>query len=70
MQAPIARRINDVLGEPMTIAGRQMVVTASLGMAMFPRDGSDAMTLLRHADTRCITRRNRAATTGRCTTAA
>ena len=28
-----------------------MVVTASLGMAMFPRDGSDAMTLLRHADT-------------------
>jgi predicted signal transduction protein with EAL and GGDEF domain len=47
----IARRINDVLGEPMTIAGRQMVVTASLGMAMFPRDGSDAMTLLRHADT-------------------
>ena len=47
----IARRINDVLREPMTIAGRQMVVTASLGMAMFPRDGGDAMTLLRHADT-------------------
>jgi PAS domain S-box-containing protein len=47
----IARRINDVLREPMTIAGRQMVVTASLGVAMFPRDGSDAMTLLRHADT-------------------
>jgi len=47
----IARRINDLLREPMTIAGRQMVVTASLGMAMFPRDGSDAMTLLRHADT-------------------
>jgi diguanylate cyclase (GGDEF)-like protein/PAS domain S-box-containing protein len=47
----IARRINDVLGEPMTIAGRQMVVTTSLGMAMFPRDGGDAMTLLRHADT-------------------
>jgi predicted signal transduction protein with EAL and GGDEF domain len=47
----IARRINDVLREPMTIAGRQMVVTASLGMAMFPRDGADAMTLLRHADT-------------------
>jgi len=47
----IARRINDVLREPMTIAGRQMVVTASLGMALFPRDGSDATTLLRHADT-------------------
>ena len=47
----IARRINDVLREPMIIAGRQMVVTASLGMAMFPRDGGDAMTLLRHADT-------------------
>jgi len=47
----IARRINDVLREPMTIAGRQMVVTASLGMAIFPRDGNDAVTLLRHADT-------------------
>jgi PAS domain S-box-containing protein len=47
----IARRINDVLREPLTIAGRPMVVTASLGMAMFPRDGGDAMTLLRHADT-------------------
>ena len=47
----IAHRINDVLREPMIIAGRTMVVTASLGMAMFPRDGGDAMTLLRHADT-------------------
>src|SRR5262249_9097242 len=47
----VACRISDVLREPVAIAGRQMVVTASLGMAMYPRDGGDAMTLLRHADT-------------------
>ena len=35
---------------PVTLAGREFGVGASLGVAMFPDDGEDAQTLLKHAD--------------------
>ena len=39
-----------VLGEPYQVGERQLRVTASLGVTLYPRDPADADTLLRHAD--------------------
>jgi predicted signal transduction protein with EAL and GGDEF domain len=36
---------------PCKVNGRELFVTASVGISLFPRDGADAATLLRHADT-------------------
>ena len=38
------------LGEPYRIAGQDLLVTASAGVTLYPRDPADADTLLRHAD--------------------
>ncbi|MCG5525553.1 EAL domain-containing protein [Ectothiorhodospira haloalkaliphila] len=46
-----AHRIQELMQQPFFIAGREMVVTASIGIAVFPDDGEDADTLLKHADT-------------------
>ena len=43
-------RILAAIREPYVIAGRQMRVTASIGVARFPQDGRDARSLLLHAD--------------------
>jgi EAL domain-containing protein (putative c-di-GMP-specific phosphodiesterase class I) len=46
------RPIQDALGQPLAIdGGRELVVCASLGMAVFPRDGDCAEDLLRNAAT-------------------
>ncbi len=44
------QRILDELGKPMKVQGREVTVTASIGVAIFPRDGEDVPQLLRHAD--------------------
>jgi len=49
--AVVARNIQTVLAEPLIIDGRPMVVSASVGVAIYPEDGEDAQTLLRNADT-------------------
>mgnify|MGYP001824516063 FL=1 len=46
----VAERILAELSKPFEIQGRQLFLTASLGVAMFPQDGEDKETLLRHAD--------------------
>jgi diguanylate cyclase (GGDEF)-like protein len=46
----IAERIIGALREPMQLALNSLVVTPSVGIAIFPSDGSDAETLLRNAD--------------------
>jgi diguanylate cyclase (GGDEF)-like protein/PAS domain S-box-containing protein len=46
-----AERILRAVSQPRVVAGREMRVTASLGVAIFPGDGDDAETLLREADT-------------------
>jgi diguanylate cyclase len=46
----IAERIIGALREPMQLAQNSLVVTPSVGIAIFPNDGSDAETLLRNAD--------------------
>jgi diguanylate cyclase (GGDEF)-like protein len=46
----IAERIIAALREPMQLALNSLVVTPSVGIAIFPNDGSDVDTLLRNAD--------------------
>ena len=42
-------RVMDRLREPFRVAGRDVYVAAKIGAAMFPQDGTDPDTLLRHA---------------------
>ena len=48
--AQVARRINEEFRQPFEVCGRQNLVGASIGISLFPRDGGDAETLIRHAD--------------------
>jgi diguanylate cyclase (GGDEF)-like protein len=46
-----ATRITTALNSPITIDGRPLVTTVSVGVSVFPRDGEDVGSLLRHSDT-------------------
>ncbi len=46
----VAERIMSVLSDPIRIGVHELVVTPSIGIALFPEHGKDAETLLRHAD--------------------
>lgn len=46
----VARRILDRLARPIALEGREIAVTASIGIALFPSDGSDVDSLMRQAD--------------------
>jgi diguanylate cyclase (GGDEF)-like protein/PAS domain S-box-containing protein len=46
-----AARIVEALGAPMVVDGRTLVTTASIGVALYPGDGTDMGELLRHSDT-------------------
>ncbi|MGQ0710083.1 MAG: diguanylate cyclase domain-containing protein [Rhodoferax sp.] len=48
--AAIAKKIIEVLPLPYRIAGQEVHVTTSIGIALYPDDGSDSPTLLRNAD--------------------
>jgi len=49
--ADSAYNILKILESPFKIAMHECFVTASIGICMFPKDGEDAETLLKHADT-------------------
>lgn len=42
--------IHATLERPFAVSGRQLAVTASIGIASYPGDGDDVQTLLKHAD--------------------
>ncbi|MET0279939.1 MAG: EAL domain-containing protein [Steroidobacteraceae bacterium] len=46
----IARKLLRALREPYNLAQLQLHITASIGMAIYPDDGTDVDTLLKHAD--------------------
>ncbi len=46
----IAAKVQSALTRPMEIVGRDMEVTASIGVALYPRDGDHGEVLLRYAD--------------------
>lgn len=48
--AKVARRIVDSMQRPLVVDGRELFVTASIGIAMFPLDGEDTDALVRNAD--------------------
>ncbi len=48
--ARVAEKILLAFQEPVRLGDRDLVVTGSIGVALFPEDGSDAETLLRNAD--------------------
>ena len=45
-----AAKITSALGEIYHIDGHDLMVTSSIGISIFPADGEDAETLLKHAD--------------------
>ncbi|MCB1943143.1 MAG: EAL domain-containing protein, partial [Candidatus Accumulibacter sp.] len=47
----VAQRIQALLERPVLIGEQEIAVTSSIGIALFPDDGDDAATLLKHADT-------------------
>ncbi|PKO33240.1 MAG: signaling protein [Betaproteobacteria bacterium HGW-Betaproteobacteria-7] len=49
--ASVAQNICRTVSAPLVIAGQEMVMTASIGISLYPDDGTDVSDLLRHADT-------------------
>lgn len=47
----ISRKIIKKLAEPYQVANRTVYITASIGIALYPNDGTDADRLLQNADT-------------------
>ena len=48
--ANVAQKIIENLSQPVKIDERELTVTPSIGIAVFPEDGRDAETLIRNAD--------------------
>ncbi|MCU1229033.1 MAG: Diguanylate cyclase [Acidobacteria bacterium] len=48
--AKVAQKILEAVRCPMTVAGRELYVTASIGIALYPNDGIDSDTLVKNAD--------------------
>lgn len=46
----VADRVLEVMREPIIVGGQECFVTASVGLAMFPRDGNTVADLMRNAD--------------------
>lgn len=46
----IAQRLLDALEQPLVVEGDELFVTASLGVSIYPKDGSDPETLIKNAD--------------------
>ena len=47
---PIARKTLSTLEHPFVIDGRELYVTGSIGVSLYPNDGADPITLLKNAD--------------------
>ncbi len=47
----VASKLMNAIGAPLRIEAHEFVLTASAGIAVHPKDGADAATLLRNADT-------------------
>jgi diguanylate cyclase (GGDEF)-like protein len=50
LSASAARRILHKLAQPYVLDGREFNITCSIGLSLYPVDGDDAETLLKHAD--------------------
>ena len=48
--APIVEKIMHTLAQPCLLAGQEMSISCSVGLAVYPEDGTDFDTLIRNAD--------------------
>ncbi|HEV8110772.1 MAG TPA: EAL domain-containing protein [Burkholderiales bacterium] len=48
--AYVARKMLEQLSQPLLVEERELIVTPSIGIAVFPDDGRDAATLIRNSD--------------------
>jgi diguanylate cyclase (GGDEF)-like protein/PAS domain S-box-containing protein len=48
--AHVAQKVIEQLSQPVTVEERELVVTCSIGIAVYPEDGRDAESLIRNAD--------------------
>jgi diguanylate cyclase (GGDEF)-like protein/PAS domain S-box-containing protein len=48
---PIVKNLGEALRQPTRLRGRELIVTTSMGVSVYPADGSNTETLLMHADT-------------------
>ncbi len=46
----VATKVLELFAEPVLIDGQELRVTPSIGVAIYPDDGRDSITLMRHAD--------------------
>ncbi|MFA7268753.1 MAG: EAL domain-containing protein [Sterolibacterium sp.] len=48
--APVARKLLGAVMNPLIMAGQEILVTASMGISLFPKDGADVDTLFQNAN--------------------
>ena len=48
--ALVAQKLLGAVSSPLRLEGREFLVSTSIGISVFPKDGADAETLLKHAD--------------------
>mgnify|MGYP000908205195 CR=1 FL=1 len=46
----VAQKVLDLFAEPLRVGPHELRVTPSIGLALYPEHGHDAITLMRHAD--------------------
>jgi diguanylate cyclase (GGDEF)-like protein/PAS domain S-box-containing protein len=49
--APVAMKIIEAIRHPFHIEGRELFITTSIGISVYPEDGMDAESLIKNADT-------------------
>jgi diguanylate cyclase (GGDEF)-like protein len=47
----VARKLLGLLSQPYSVEGHHLRITPTLGISIYPKDGADADTLMRNADT-------------------
>jgi diguanylate cyclase (GGDEF)-like protein/PAS domain S-box-containing protein len=55
----LLQRVLNEIGRPIMLSGREFQVGASLGTAIYPQDGNDAQSLLKHADAAMYAAKNK-----------
>jgi diguanylate cyclase (GGDEF)-like protein len=48
---PVAQKILEAIRNPFQIEGREFFITTSIGISLFPEDGTDSEALIKNADT-------------------
>ena len=65
----VARRMLCELAEPLTLCGRTVQISGSVGLSLYPADGLDGATLLKNADTAMYLAKSRGKNNFQCFTA-